>query len=97
MLGYAKCSEDLALGRTIEELATGDLARYDSVGDVFEIVGRSSRFVKPFGVRIDLDALESWLRDKLGDTVEVAVGGTDERLTIIATGADPACGRGDGS
>ena len=90
MLGYAKCSEDLALGRTIDELATGDLARYDAVADVFEIVGRSSRFVKPFGVRVDLDALETWLRDRLGDTVEVAVGGTDERLTIIATGADPA-------
>ncbi len=90
MLGYAKCSEDLALGRTIDELATGDLARYDAVADVFEIVGRSSRFVKPFGVRVDLDALETWLRNRLGDTVDVAVGGSDERLTIIATGADPA-------
>ena len=90
MLGYAECAEDLALGRTIDELATGDLARYDALGDVYEIVGRASRFVKPFGVRIDLDALESWLRDQLGDTVEVAVGGSDARLTIIATGADPA-------
>ena len=63
MLGYAERPEDLALGRTIDELATGDLARYDPVGDVYEIVGRSSRFVKPFGVRVDLDAFESWLRD----------------------------------
>ncbi len=90
MLGYAERRADLALGRTIDELATGDLARFDPVGDVYEIVGRSSRFVKPFGVRIDLDAVESWLRDNLGDSVEVAVGGTDERLTIVAAGADPA-------
>ena len=90
MLGYAERSEDLALGRTIDELATGDLAKYDSVGDVYEIVGRSSRFVKPFGVRVDLDTLESWLRDRLGDTVDVAVGGSDERLTIVAERADPS-------
>ena len=43
MLGYAERSEDLALGRTIDELATGDLARYDPIGDVYEIVGRSRR------------------------------------------------------
>jgi len=88
MLGYAERPEDLALGRSIDELATGDLARYDPVGDVYEIVGRSSRFVKPFGVRVDLDALESWLQTMLGDAVEVAVGGSDERLTVVATGAD---------
>ena len=57
---------------------------------MYEIVGRSSRFVKPFGVRVDLDALESWLRDRLGRTVDVAIGGSDERLIIIVTGADPA-------
>ncbi len=90
MLGYAEQPADLAVGRTIDELATGDLARYDPVGDVYEIVGRKSRFVKPFGVRIDLDAVESWLRRCLGDDVDTAVGGTDERLTIVVSNGDPA-------
>ena len=90
MLGYADRQGDLALGRTIHELATGDLARYHPDADVYEIVGRKSRFVKPLGVRVDLDGVESWLRERLGDTVEVAVGGTDERLEIVASGADRA-------
>ena len=58
MLGYATAQDDLALGATIDELATGDLGRYDPTDDVFEVVGRRSRFVKPFGLRIDLDAVE---------------------------------------
>ncbi len=89
MLGYAERSADLALGRTIDELRTGDLGRYDPIADVYEIVGRKSRFVKPFGVRVDLDTVESWLRQRLGGGVEVAVGGTDDRLTVVASNADP--------
>ena len=42
--------------------------------DVFEIVGRRSRFVKPFGLRIDLDAVEA----------ELAAAGFD----VVATGDD---------
>lgn len=90
MLGYAETSGDLALGRTVDELATGDLARYDPIADIYEIVGRTSRFVKPFGVRVDLDGVEAWLQQTLGPGTPVAVGGTDERLAIVATGADPA-------
>jgi acyl-CoA synthetase (AMP-forming)/AMP-acid ligase II len=90
MLGYAERPGDLASDRAIEELATGDLARYDAVADVYEIVGRASRFVKPFGVRIDLDEIETWLRGQLGDSADVAAGGTDERVVVVAAGADPA-------
>ncbi len=50
------------------------MARYDPTADVFEIVGRRSRFVKPFGLRIDLDAVET----------ELAAAGFD----VVATGDD---------
>lgn len=60
MLGYAEEPADLALGRTVQELFTGDLARCDDDG-LFEIVGRRSRFVKVFGLRIDLQRVEAEL------------------------------------
>ena len=73
---------------TLDELATGDLGRFDAAAGVFEIVGRRSRFVKPFGVRIDLDVVERELaRDVRG---EVAVGGDDDARRRRAPGATRA-------
>ena len=43
MLGYAESPGDLALGRTVTELRTGDLARKNSAG-LYEVCGRRSRF-----------------------------------------------------
>ncbi|WP_200936198.1 non-ribosomal peptide synthetase, partial [Marmoricola sp. Leaf446] len=60
MLGYAEGPADLALGRVVHELRTGDLARIGPDGLV-EVVGRSSRFVKVCGLRLDLDRLEQHL------------------------------------
>ncbi|MFD3702375.1 AMP-binding protein [Nocardia sp. NPDC058658] len=60
MLGYASGPADLALGRTVDELRTGDLARRTPDG-LFQIVGRRSRFAKLFGLRIDLGRVESEL------------------------------------
>lgn len=57
MLGYAERPGDLALGRTMDELRTGDVARRSADG-LYEVIGRRSRFVKPFGLRVDLDELE---------------------------------------
>lgn len=57
MLGYANCASDLALGATITELRTGDLARQNDAG-LFEVVGRRAQFAKLFGKRIDLPQLE---------------------------------------
>ncbi len=57
MLGYAHGPADLALGRSVHELRTGDLARQHEDG-LFELVGRASRIAKLFGVRIDLDRVE---------------------------------------
>ncbi|MFD6454036.1 AMP-binding protein, partial [Nocardia sp. NPDC060220] len=53
MLGYAHRSADLALGRTVDALRTGDLARRTPDG-LYQVVGRRSRFAKLFGLRIDL-------------------------------------------
>lgn len=60
MLGYADGPRDLARGRTVESLHTGDLARCTPEG-LYQVVGRHSRFAKIFGLRIDLQRLESGL------------------------------------
>ena len=84
MLGYANGPVDLAAGRVLTELRTGDLARVDDEG-LFEIVGRRHRFVKPFGLRIDLDGVERTLR-RTG--VDVAVAGDDRRIVVATTSLD---------
>lgn len=88
MMGYARDLDDLSLGHTLDELATGDLARYHADDDVYEIVGRRSRFVKPFGLRIDLDEVESQLAPVAAG--ELAVAGDDDRVVVYAPGSDPA-------
>jgi acyl-CoA synthetase (AMP-forming)/AMP-acid ligase II len=80
MLGYAESGAELALGRTVHELRTGDLGRLRPDG-LFEIVGRRSRFVKPFAIRTDLDGLEHLLAEH---DIEAAVTGTDDRIVIAA-------------
>ena len=57
MMGYAEAPLDLARGRDLSELRTGDLAREVEPG-LFEVVGRKSRFAKVFGLRLDLDEIE---------------------------------------
>ncbi|MFE7764103.1 AMP-binding protein [Streptomyces sp. NPDC057438] len=66
MLGYAQGPADLALGRTVRELYTGDLARRAPDG-LYEIVGRRSRFAKICGLRIDPQRVETLL-DRHGIT-----------------------------
>ncbi|TXL57588.1 AMP-binding protein [Aeromicrobium terrae] len=60
MLGYAETPADLALGRTVHELRTGDLARQHDDG-LYEITGRCNRLAKLFGTRLDLDVVERLL------------------------------------
>lgn len=78
MLGYAEGPQDLALGRTVDELRTGDLARQGPDG-LYEIVGRRSRFLKLFGQRIDLGRVEALLADAGLDAVCT---GDDDGLVI---------------
>lgn len=86
MLGYAEGPVDLAAGRDITALRTGDVARLGE-GGRFEIVGRTSRVAKLFGLRIDLDDLERVLR---GRGIEAWVTATSERIVVaIQDGADP--------
>jgi acyl-coenzyme A synthetase/AMP-(fatty) acid ligase len=61
MLGYAETPADLASGRTVDALHTGDLGRINEAG-LLEVVGRKARFVKVLGHRVDLDTLEQRLR-----------------------------------
>ncbi|WP_415975090.1 AMP-binding protein [Rhodococcus sp. 077-4] len=85
MLGYAESPEDLRLGDTLAgELHTGDLARITDDG-FYEVVGRRSRFAKVFGLRIDLQHVESTLAQR-GLTV-CCTGGVDE-LVVVAEDGD---------
>ena len=83
MLGYAERPGDLALGRTVHELRTGDLARRGSDG-LLEIVGRRSRFAKVFGLRVDLDRVEARLHGQGLRACCVEAGGA---LGVLVEGA----------
>ncbi|GAA2127261.1 AMP-binding protein [Nocardioides bigeumensis] len=78
MLGYAEHPDDLALGRTVEALATGDLGRLRPDG-LWEVVGRRGRVAKVLGLRIDLDRAERLLAAS-GLVAVVADGG--DRLVL---------------
>ena len=58
MMGYAHGPADLPLGKTVEALHTGDIVRRNPDG-LYEVIGRSSRFVKMYGLRIDLQRVEA--------------------------------------
>ena len=79
MLGYAQGPEDLARGREIEELHTGDIATRDEAG-LYRIVGRMSRFVKLFGLRIGLDDVEALYRKR---GIEAVAAGDDRMLAMV--------------
>lgn len=81
MLGYASSRADLALGRDVEELRTGDLAERTPEG-LFRIVGRAARFVKLYGLRISLDRVEAMLAEAAIEGHAVAA---DDRLVIMTT------------
>ena len=86
MMGYAESPRDLALGRTVDRLHTGDLARLRSDG-LYEIVGRRSRVAKVFGLRIDLDRVERVLAGR--GLIAVAADGGDRVVLGVCTGARP--------
>ncbi|MFJ2594104.1 AMP-binding protein [Streptomyces erythrochromogenes] len=80
MLGYAHTPDDLALGRTVEELYTGDIARRTAEG-MYEIVGRRSRFAKILGLRIDPAQVEAML---VRHGVTALCTGDDTALSVAA-------------
>jgi hypothetical protein len=83
MMGYAESTDDLGRGAELDELATGDLGRFDEDG-LLEIVGRRSRFAKLFGLRVDLARLEQQLAES-GITAMCA--SDDARLVVGVEGS----------
>ena len=81
LLGYAQSLEDLAKGDECGGvLHTGDTASVDPEG-YFTITGRMKRFIKLFGLRINLDEIERKLETLLQQPV--ACLGSDDRLLVI--------------
>jgi acyl-CoA synthetase (AMP-forming)/AMP-acid ligase II len=86
MMGYAHDIADLSLGKTVETLRTGDIARQAADG-LYEVVGRSGRFVKMYGLRIDLHRIETALR---AEGIAAFCANDDDRLVVAATGGHDA-------
>lgn len=81
MMGYAECLEDLAKGDKMDGvLHTGDTAVVDEDG-YFTITGRLKRFIKLFGLRINLDDVEKKLEEKFH--IPLACTGSDDKLIIV--------------
>jgi acyl-CoA synthetase (AMP-forming)/AMP-acid ligase II len=97
MLGYARDRADLALGRVVHELRTGDIARRGADG-LYEVIGRSKRFVKLYGLRVDLQRVETVLGEHDirsfctddGDRLLVAVTGGCDIVRVRRAAADAA-------
>ncbi len=84
-LGYAETPEDLSKGdENNGVLYTGDIARRDDEG-FYYITGRKKRFVKIFGNRVNLDAVEQMVKEI---TLSTACIGVDDKITVFITDAD---------
>lgn len=84
-LGYAECSEDLSKGDENQgRLPTGDMARRDEEG-FYYITGRKKRFLKLFGNRVSLDAIEAFLKSQ--GFLSCACGGEDDKLMVYVAEA----------
>ena len=84
-MGYAECAEDLSKGdENHGVLHTGDMARVDNDG-FYYITGRKKRFVKIWGNRCNLDAVEQIVKQV---TSSCAVVGVDDQITVFVTKED---------
>lgn len=85
-MGYARSIEDLLLGdENRGTLYTGDIAFRDT-DDFYYIVGRKSRFLKLFGLRIGLDDVEHLIKSTF--PIDCFCAGTDEKLVVNINNAD---------
>ena len=81
MLGYAHQLADLQCLPKPHCLHTGDLAYADEDGHYF-IVGRLSRFIKVFGLRVALDEVQALLNANQLDTYVL---GKDNQIQVLVT------------
>lgn len=86
MLGYAESSADLARGRDVTELATGDLGVLGPDGAI-TITGRRSSFLKINGLRVDVEQAERVLS---GQRLSTLIGGSDDGLLALVAGEQSA-------
>lgn len=84
MLGYADSRDDLARGRDIDQLRTGDIAERTAAG-YFRLRGRAKRFVKLYGLRINLDQIDRALE---AAGLRGAAVGIDDRLVVMTDRRD---------
>ncbi len=79
-LGYAECREDLEKGDENKGLLrTGDVAFRDTEG-FYYITGRLKRFVKIWGNRYNLDAIEQLIKPI---TTDCACVGNDNKIYVV--------------
>ncbi|EHB45323.1 Phenylalanine racemase (ATP-hydrolyzing) [Mycolicibacterium rhodesiae JS60] len=105
MMGYAHVPADLATGPELDALHTGDIAR--ELGDgLYQVIGRRGRFAKLYGLRVDLQRVESAVQqpglaamctEADGQLLVAAAGGVDaadlRRRTATAAGLPPVAVR----
>ncbi len=89
MLGYAACRDDLARGREVGTLDTGDLGRLDSDGFLY-VTGRLSRFAKILDRRVSLDDIEEWFESGSGAAPVAAVAVAGSTMIVAFTTDEPA-------
>jgi len=81
MMGYAAQREDLSKADELNgELNTGDLAHKDEDGFCY-ITGRLKRFIKLFGLRVNLDEVEKMIENEFA--LPAACLGSDDSLVIL--------------
>lgn len=79
--GYSESLYDLSTFDEMNCLKTGDLATIDNDGYYF-ITGRIKRIVKLFGLRINLDEMEQYLSNELGNSVK-CIGIEDKKIGVF--------------
>jgi acyl-coenzyme A synthetase/AMP-(fatty) acid ligase len=84
-LGYADNRFDLERGDDNNNvLYTGDMAKRDNDG-FYYIVGRKKRFLKLYGNRVNLDEVESFLKN---GGFDCACAGEDDQMRVYTTNKD---------